>query len=162
MVNSLLSRFRAALEVSRAQARLRARRLGQAGFTLLELIIVVAIIGILATIAMPALKDMPRRANESVLKTNLRTLRDMIDQYYGAQGHYPESLEVLVEKGYVRMIPYDPLTKSATTWQLIYEEPDPLVEPAETDLPEGGEPGIIDVRSGSPLVALDGTAYATW
>ena len=162
MVNSLLSRFRAALEVSRAQARLRARRLGQAGFTLLELIIVVAIIGILATIAMPALKDMPRRANESVLKTNLRTLRDMIDQSYGAQGHYPESLEVLVEKGYVRMIPYDPLTKSATTWQLIYEEPDPLVEPAETDLPEGGEPGIIDVRSGSPLVALDGTAYATW
>ena len=134
----------------------------QAGFTLLELIIVVAIIGILATIAMPALKDMPRRANESVLKTNLRTLRDLIDQYYGDQGHYPESLEVLVDKHYVRQIPYDPLTKSDKLWVLIYEEPDPLETPAETNLPEGGEPGIIDVHSGSPLISLDGTPYAEW
>ena len=104
------------------------RKAAQRGFTLLELIIVIAIIGILATIAMPALKDMPRRANESVLKTNLRTIRDLIDQYYGDQGHYPESLDVLVEKGYVRMVPYDPLTKSSTTWQLVFEEPDPLTE----------------------------------
>ncbi len=57
------------------------------------------------------------------------------------------------------MVPYDPLTKSSTTWKLVFEEPDPLTEPAETDLPEGGEPGIIDVRSGSPLIALDGTPY---
>jgi prepilin-type N-terminal cleavage/methylation domain-containing protein len=134
----------------------------QQGFTLLELIIVIAIIGILATIAMPALKDMPRRANESVLKTNLRTIRDLIDQYYGDQGHYPESLEVLVERGYVRMVPYDPLTKSSTTWKLVFDEPDPLDVPAETDVPEGGEPGIIDVHSGSPLTALDGTPYADW
>jgi general secretion pathway protein G len=138
------------------------RKAAQRGFTLLELIIVIAIIGILATIAMPALKDMPRRANESVLKTNLRTIRDLIDQYYGDQGHYPESLDVLVEKGYVRMVPYDPLTKSSTTWQLVFEEPDPLTEPAETDVPEGGEPGIIDVHSGSPAIALDGTPYVEW
>jgi general secretion pathway protein G len=155
-----LFRFRAAL--TRLRDRLPVRRAGERGFTLLELIIVVAIIGILATIAMPALKDMPRRANEAVLKTNLRSLRDTIDQYYGDQGHYPATLDVLVERGYVRMVPYDPLTKSDKTWELIYEEPDPLAEPAETDLPEGGEPGIIDVRSGSPLLALDGTPYATW
>jgi prepilin-type N-terminal cleavage/methylation domain-containing protein len=134
----------------------------QGGFTLIELMIVIAIIGILATIAMPALKDMPRRANEAVLKTNLRTIRDLIDQYYGDQGHYPESLEVLVEKGYARQVPYDPLTKSFESWKLVFEEPDLLAEPAETDLPEGGEPGIIDVRSGSPLISLDGTPYADW
>ena len=135
----------------------------QAGFTLLELIIVVAIIGILATIAMPNLKDMPRRANESVLKTNLRTLRDLIDQYYGDQGHYPESLDVFVEKGYLRHVPYDPMTKSNTTWVLEFEEPsEEEGTPAETDLPEGGEPGIIDVHSGSPRLALDGTPYAEW
>ena len=69
----------------------------QSGFTLLELIVVIAIIGILATIAMPALKDVPTRARESVLKTNLRTFRDVIDQHYGDKGRYPKSLQALVD-----------------------------------------------------------------
>lgn len=132
------------------------------GFTLLELIIVVAMIGILASIAMPALKDMPRRAAESVLKTNLRTIREVLDQHYGDKGHYPATLEELVEKRYLRAVPIDPITKSAETWELIFEEADPDEPPAETDLPEGGEPGIMDVRSGSALLSLDGTAYNTW
>jgi prepilin-type N-terminal cleavage/methylation domain-containing protein len=145
-----------------ARRRRGARGAGEGGFTLLELIIVVAIIGILSTIVMPALKDMPRRANEAVLKTNLRTFRDLIDQYYGDNGHYPPSLEVFVEKDYLRAVPVDPMTKSKETWVLIYEEPEALEDAAETDLPEGGEPGIIDVRSGSPATGLDGTPYAEW
>jgi prepilin-type N-terminal cleavage/methylation domain-containing protein len=145
-----------------ARRRRGARGAGEGGFTLLELIIVVAIIGILSTIVMPALKDMPRRANEAVLKTNLRTFRDLIDQYYGDNGHYPPSLDVFVEKGYLRAVPVDPITKSKETWVLIYEEPEAGAEPAEVDLPEGGEPGIIDVRSGSPANGLDGTPYAEW
>ena len=139
-------------------------RAAQSGFTLLELIVVVAIIGILATIAMPALKDMPRRAQEAVLKTNLHTIRDLIDQYYGDKGRYPPTLEVLVELGYVRQVPFDPITKSNTTWVLIFDDPaaDPEAIPAETDLPEGGEPGVFDVRSGSQRNSLDGTPYAEW
>lgn len=134
------------------------------GFTLLELIIVVAMIGILASIAMPALKDMPRRAKESVLKTNLRTLREVIDQFYGDKGRYPASLDELVETKYLRQVPFDPFTKSAQTWVLVLEE-----ETTEEDAgppPTGDEeeagPGIIDVHSGSSATALDGTPYAKW
>jgi general secretion pathway protein G len=135
----------------------------QSGFTLLELIVVVAIIGILATIAMPALRNVPLRTKESVLKTNLRTLRDVIDQHYGDKGRYPTSLDALVDEGYLRKMPIDPITKSSETWVPVYEEIDPDKPPAET---EGGgetdEPGIIDVHSGSPLNSLDGQPYKDW
>jgi general secretion pathway protein G len=134
----------------------------QRGFTLLELIIVIAIIGILATIAMPKMKDMPRRASEATLKQNLRTMRDVIDQYYGDKGRYPASLEALVEAGYLRKVPVDPITRSADTWVVEYEEVDPDNPPAETD--EGdGSPGIVDIHSGSPLKSLNGgTPYSEW
>jgi prepilin-type N-terminal cleavage/methylation domain-containing protein len=132
------------------------------GFTLLELIVVVAIIGILATIAMPALKDVPRRANEAVLKTNLRTMRDVIDQHYGDKGRYPASLDALVEAGYLRKVPIDPITKSAETWLVEYEEVDPDNPPLESDTDEENEPGVVDVHSGSPEMSLDGTPYAEW
>ena len=132
------------------------------GFTLLELIIVVAIIGILATIALPRMKDAPRRAAEAVLKADLRAMRDVIDQYYGDKGHYPPSLEALVDENYLRKVPVDPITRSAETWIPIFEELDPDELPAETDLPEDGQPGIIDVISGAEGFALNGTAYEEW
>jgi general secretion pathway protein G len=133
----------------------------QSGFTLLELIIVIAIIGILATIAMPALKNMPVRAKESVLKTNLRTLRDMIDQYYGDKGKYPTALSALVDEGYVRRLPVDPITKSSDTWVPVFEQIDPDHPPAETDT-DPSKPGIVDVHSGAPGNSLDGTPYKEW
>jgi general secretion pathway protein G len=132
------------------------------GFTLLELIVVVAIIGILATIAMPALKDVPRRAAEAVLKSDLRTFRDIIDQYKADKGTYPPSIEALVDEGYLRAIPMDPITKSTETWVAVVEEFDPEFEPAETDLPEGGQPGVIDVHSGSDATSLGGQPYSEW
>lgn len=130
------------------------------GFTLLELIIVIAIVGILATIAMPALKDVPRRANEAVLKTNLHTLRDVIDQYYGDKGKYPTSLQQLVELGYLRKVPMDPITKRSDTWVFDYEQTNADSLPPETGTTD--TPGITDVHSGSPLISLDGVPYREW
>ncbi len=132
------------------------------GFTLMELIIVIAVVGILATIALPALKDVPRRAAESVLKSDLRIFRDVIDQFHGDKGHYPPTLNALVEEGYLRTIPRDPITKSTETWLVVYEEFDLEEPPAETDYPEDQQPGIIDVHSGSELLSLSGGPYNEW
>ena len=144
--------------------RLRPRRLAragrsrhaEAGFTLLELIVVVAMIGILAAIALPSLVEMPRRAKEATLKTNLRTIREVIDQHYGDKGFYPPSLEVLVEDGYLRDVPIDPITAD-TDWELIYEDfsGEEDYYPAETDGSEDGAPGVIDVKSSSDEESLD-------
>ena len=134
----------------------------ETGFTLLELIIVIAIVGILATIAMPALKNVPVRANEAVLKTNLHTMRDVLDPHYGDKGKYPTSLEQLVEAGYLKKIPIDPITKRTDTWVLTYEEEDPESPGPETDRNEDGQPGVTDVHSGAPGNSLDGTPYSEW
>ncbi len=137
-------------------------RAGVRGFTLLELIIVVAMIGILATLVMPSLKDMPRRAKEAVLKTNLHTIRETIDMFYGDRGRYPESLDELVETKYLRTVPVDPFTGASDTWILIIEEEsedEPGPGPGDGEM-EG--PGVIDVRSGSNLLGLDGSSYGDW
>ncbi len=126
------------------------------GFTLIELLVVMAIIGTLAAIGIPMLMNTPIKAKEAALKENLFTFRSCLDQYKADKGHYPESLEVLVSEKYIRKVPVDPFTKSADTWELVYEEPDSAEAASEEP------PGIIDVKSGSDMTAIDGTPYNTW
>ncbi|MFY9552962.1 MAG: prepilin-type N-terminal cleavage/methylation domain-containing protein [Thermoanaerobaculia bacterium] len=135
----------------------RRQEAGQDGFTLLELLVVMTIIGILAAIAVPALRDSPQRAREASLRGDLFTFRSVIDQYKGDKGNYPPDLEILVKEGYIRRIPYDPMTKKQD-WVLTMEE-----EPAEPDDPNVQPvPGIIEVHSASKAKALDGTTYSDW
>lgn len=116
------------------------------------------IIGILAAIVVPALRDSPQRAREAALREDLFSIRSVIDSYHGDKGSYPADLQTLVTEGYLRKIPIDPMTKSADTWILAYEE-----APSGTDSPEPpATPGIIDVHSGSKDKALDGTFYKDW
>jgi len=113
------------------------------------------LIGILASIAIPQFRHATKRAKETVLKENLYIIRKVIDEYYSDKGKYPPTLQTLVEEGYLRRIPIDPITGSDKTWVIIRE---PLTE--ETMYKE--ELGIIDVKSGSDEIALDGTPYNTW
>jgi general secretion pathway protein G len=127
------------------------------GFTLIELMIVMAIMGILITIAAPNLKKSIVRARESVLREDLFQIRDAIDQYYADNGKYPAALNDLINtqdkaQSYLRAIPKDPFT-NAEDWITIAQE---------GNGEDGGESGIFDVHSASPLVALDGSAYNTW
>jgi general secretion pathway protein G len=136
------------------------------GFTLVELIIVVAIIGILATIAVPAMQDAPIKAREAVIKADLYQIRSCIDQHLADKGVYPESLQALVDAGYLRFIPADPFTgETEGVWREISAEPTDLedLEPIDDDLmPEGGF-GIIDVKyADDSRVALDGSLISEW
>ncbi len=131
------------------------------GFTLIELMIVMAIMGVLLSIAAPNLKQAIIRAREAVLKEDLFQIREAIDQYYADNGKYPAVLTDLINsqektKSYLRAIPKDPFT-TAEDWITVA-----LEGSGDSGGDSGGEAGIFDVHSASPLVALDGTAYNTW
>ena len=138
----------------------RGHSTGQSGFSLLELLVVMTIIGILAAIAVPALRDSPQRAREATLKEDLFTLRSVIDQYHGDKGAYPPDLATLVSAGYIRKIPVDPMTKSADTWVIVMEEA-PAAD-SSTPSDAAATPGIVDIHSGSTAKSLDGTVYKDW
>ena len=124
------------------------------GFTLIELMVVMSLIVILASISLALYSNSVTRAKESVLREDLFRMRDAIDQYYADKGEYPATLDALVSEKYLRSIPVDPFTNSADTWRTIQSDPDPTNATAA--------PGVFDVRSGSELQALDGTNYADW
>ena len=126
----------------------------QRGFTLVELMVVISIILILISTAIPIYTSSILRARESVLRQNLFTLRSVIDQYSMDKEKAPQSLQDLVDAGYLKQIPIDPMTNSRDTWQTVQE--DTLVS-VDQD-----QPGITDVHSGSEAVGTDGVPYNQW
>ena len=119
------------------------------GFTLVELLVVMAILAMLLTLATPKYFSSIERAKEATLKESLHTLRDSIDKYYADNGKYPTTLDDLVERQYIRKLPIDPITEQSSSWVLTAPEP-----PLEGD--------VYDIHSGSTAIAKDGTKYADW
>lgn len=130
------------------------RPFGVRGFTILELLVVLTLVVVLASIGMVQYQNSVRRTQESVLKENLFRMRDAINQFYADKSRYPDDLTQLVQEGYIRAIPEDSITRSKDTWLAVQAPPDP-------NDPASGT-GIYDVKSGSDQVALDGTRYADW
>jgi general secretion pathway protein G len=124
------------------------------GFTLLELMIVVTVIAILASIAIPMYRAVVANAKETVLLDNLREIRRVIDQYTADKKKAPTSLQDLVDAGYFRQLPVDPMTNSNSTWQPVNDTS--IAAPDQTDS------GIVDVHSGSTAVSSKGTPFNTW
>lgn len=119
------------------------------GFTLIELVLVMAIIALLLTLAAPRYFNSIDRSKEAVLRSNLAMTRDALDQYFGDHGKYPDELATLVAAKYLRSLPLDPITESAATWTLV-----------APDTPEKG--GVFDIRSGAPGSGANGTPYSDW
>jgi general secretion pathway protein G len=133
---------------------LRTLRAAQRGFTMIELLVVLALIVILASMGLAQYRSSVVHAKEAVLKQDLAQFRDAIDQYYADKNQWPSALDSLVSEGYLRKLPEDPFTKSTSTWQTVPAEPDPNNPSAEV--------GVYDVKSGSEATALDGSKYADW
>jgi general secretion pathway protein G len=132
----------------------RPSRAAARGFTLIELMVVVALISVLAGMGVVQYRNQVIRTREAVLKEDLFRMRDAIDQYYADKGKYPVSLDALVTDGYLRQIPKDPTTDSSDTWQTVPSEPDPNNPTAEL--------GIYDIKSGSEATSFEGTKYNEW
>jgi general secretion pathway protein G len=124
------------------------------GFTLIELLIVMSIVAILVSLAIPIYQKSILRSRETVLRNNLFTIRTVIDEYTYDKQKAPQALQDLVQEGYLREVPKDPITDSTTTWRIVMED---AVQSINQN-----EPGIFDVHSGSDKMALDGTPYADW
>ncbi|MDE3167548.1 MAG: prepilin-type N-terminal cleavage/methylation domain-containing protein [Acidobacteriota bacterium] len=129
-------------------------RRGRRGFTFVEIMVVLTIIVILISMAIPIYQRSIIRAKESVLKNNLFTLRTVIDNYTYDKGKAPQSLQDLVTEGYLQKLPLDPMVGNNTGWRTIMEDASQSVNQSE--------PGIFDVKSSSDRNGLDGTAYADW
>ena len=129
-------------------------RRAQSGFTLIELMIVMAIIGILITLAIPSFVGAVRHAREAALKEDLQTMRTAIDTYTMDKQKGPQSLDDLIQDGYLRAIPEDPMTRQKDTW--VTDSSDSMYSLDETD------PGITDVHSGSTETGTDGQPYSSW
>jgi general secretion pathway protein G len=119
------------------------------GFTLIELLVVLGIIALMLTLAVPRYFPSADRSKEVVLADNLRSVRQVIDQYYGDTGRYPDSLEQLVEKKYLRSMPFDPIADSDAAWVIIPPE-------------DGAKGGVYNIKSGAPGNDRGGKAYADW
>jgi general secretion pathway protein G len=119
------------------------------GFTLVELMVVMAIIALLLALALPRYFNHLESSRETILKQDLAVMRDAIDKYHGDRGRYPDSLDELVSARYLRSLPVDPITERADTWATV----------APTD---GEAGGVYDIKSGAPGTARDGSAYADW
>ncbi len=126
---------------------------GAGGWTLIEMLVVLSLIMILASLALTQYRNSIQTAKEATLRANLYHMREAIDQYYADKGRYPESLDTLVSERYLRAIPKDPIT-DVPDWQTIQAES----EPGASNL----SPGIYEVKSASSGTGMDGTPYATW
>jgi general secretion pathway protein G len=119
------------------------------GFTLIELLVVLAVVAVLLTLVSPVYVKQIDASKETVLRDNLRATRDVIDKFYGDLGRYPDSLNELVEKNYLRALPVDPITDSSESWQIV-------------DVPSGFKGRVYDLKSSASGSGRDGKPYAQW